>query len=192
MVLRIHKIVFVGSLALVVAAVLALAGPLAGTASASPCKRFGNTMPNHLSHRHARMAVRCFLGRKREHHGLHNLRTNSRLKRAAQKHTDYMQRDKCFDHECPGERSVLGRLEHVNYIVGGLRRWLYGENIAYGGSHYGTPKAIFRAWMHSPEHRHNILNPAFRQIGIGFARGIPPKPGSTGSTFTTDFGMRQH
>ena len=117
---------------------------------------------------------------------------NSRLKRAAQKHTDYMQRRKCFDHECPGEPSVLRRLENVNYIVGGLRRWLYGENIAYGGSNYGTPRAIVRAWMHSPEHRHNILGSGFRQIGIGFARGTPPKPGGSGSTFTTDFGMRRH
>src|SRR5438552_15131223 len=122
MVLRIRKMVFVGSLALVVAAVLALAGPLAGTASASPCKRFGNTMPNHLSHRHARMAVRCFLNRKREHHGLNNLRTNSRLKRAAQKHTDYMQRDKCFEYECPGERTVVGRIDTVQYVDRGTNR----------------------------------------------------------------------
>ena len=45
--------------------------------------------------------------------------------------------------------------------------------------------------MHSPGHRHNILNPAFRQIGIGFSRGTPPKPGAGGSTITTDFGMRK-
>ena len=89
-----------------------------------------------------------------------------------------MDRRRCFEHVCPGEASVLTRLERVNYIHGGLRRWLYGENIAYGGGNYGTPRAIVRAWMHSPEHRHNILNPAFRQIGIGFARGIPPKPGA--------------
>jgi uncharacterized protein YkwD len=45
--------------------------------------------------------------------------------------------------------------------------------------------------MHSPEHRHNILNPDFRQIGIGFVRGIPPNSGSSGATFTTDLGMRE-
>jgi uncharacterized protein YkwD len=191
-VLWIRKIVLVGSLALVVAAVLALAGPLAGAASASPCTRFGNDMPSQLSHRHARMAVRCLVNRMRDNHGLRHLRKNGRLKRAAQKHTRYMRNHRCFGHECPGEPSVLGRLQHVNYIVGGLRSWLYGENIAYGGSSYGTPKAIVRAWMHSPEHRHNILNSGFRQIGIGFTRGIPPKPGANGSTFTTDFGMRKH
>jgi uncharacterized protein YkwD len=192
MVLRIRNIVFVGSLALVLAAVLLLAGPLSGAANASPCKRFGNDMPRSLSHRHARMAVRCLLNRKRENHGLRRLGKSPRLKDAAQRHTNYMDNHSCFAHECSGEPSVLSRLKKVNYIVGGLRRWLYGENIAYGGSDFGTPKAIVRAWMHSPEHRHNILNPDFREIGIGFVRGIPPDSGSSGATFTTDLGMRKH
>jgi uncharacterized protein YkwD len=192
MVLRIRKIVFVGTLALLLAAVLLLAGPLSGAANASPCKRFGNDMPRSLSHRHARMAVRCLLNRKRENHGLRRLGKSPRLKDAAQRHTNYMDNHSCFAHECSGEPSVLSRLKKVNYIVGGLRRWLYGENIAYGGSDFGTPKAIVRAWMHSPEHRHNILNPDFREIGIGFVRGIPPDSGSSGATFTTDLGMRKH
>ena len=191
MVFGIRKVVFVGSLALLLAAALLLAGPLSGAASASACKRFGSNNPRHLSQRHARMAVRCLLNRKRENHGLHRLGRSSRLKRAAQRHTNHMDNHRCFAHECPGEPSVLSRLKNVNYIVGGLRRWLYGENIAYGGSNLGTPKAIVRAWMHSPEHRHNILNPDFRQIGIGFVRGIPPNPDSNGATFTTDLGMRK-
>jgi uncharacterized protein YkwD len=192
MALRVRKIALVGSLALVVAAVLVLAGPWSAAANASPCKRFGTDMPSHLSHRHARMAVRCLLNRKRENHGLHRLGKSGRLKEAAQRHTNYMDDHRCFAHECYGEPSVLSRLKQVNYIVDGLRSWLYGENIAYGGSDLGTPKAIVRAWMHSPEHRHNILNPDFRQIGIGFVRGIPPEPGSSGATFTTDLGMRKH
>ena len=47
------------------------------------------------------------------------------------------------------------------------------------------------AWMRSPGHRHNILNPDFREIGIGFSRGTPSNPGASGSTITTDFGMRK-
>jgi uncharacterized protein YkwD len=191
MALRIRKAVFVGSLALASAVVLLLAGPLSGAASASPCKRFGRDMPGDLSHRHARMAVRCLLNRKRENHGLHSLGKSGRLKTAAQNHTNYMDDHRCFAHECSGEPSVLSRLKKVNYIIDGLSSWLYGENIAYGGRQLGTPKAIVRAWMHSPEHRYNILNADFRQIGIGFVRGIPPKPGASGATFTTDFGMRK-
>jgi uncharacterized protein YkwD len=191
MVLRIRRIVFVGSLALVAACALLLAGPLSGAAGASPCNRFGSENPRHLTTRQAGKAVRCLLNRKRERHGLGRLGRNSRLKRAAQRHTHYMEKHRCFAHECSGEPSVLSRLKRVRYIHGGLRRWSYGENIAYGGGHLGTPKAMVRAWMRSPGHRHNILNPDFRQIGIGFVRGTPKNPGSSGGTFTTDFGMRK-
>ena len=193
MVLRIRKIISLGSLALVASAVLLLAGPLSGTASASsPCKRYGNDNPRELSQRQARAAIRCLLNRKRANHGLRRLDKSRRLKRAAQKHTKHMKRNRCFAHECPGEASVLSRLKKVRYIHNGLRRWSYGENIAYGGSHMGSPKAIVRAWMHSDGHRHNILNPDFREIGVGILFGIPPEPGANGTTFTTDFGMRKH
>ncbi len=148
-------------------------------------------MPRELSKSQARMAVRCLVNRKRENHGLRPLGKSKRLKKAAQRHNRYMQNHSCFAHECPGEPSVLDRLKRVKYITGGLRSWAYGENIAYGGSHLGKPKAIVRAWMRSPGHRHNILNPDFREIGIGFSCGTPSNPGASGSTITTDFGMRK-
>jgi uncharacterized protein YkwD len=189
--LRVRKIALVGMLALTGTGLLALGGPLTSTATASPCGRFGTDMPSKLSQKHARMAMRCLINRIRDDHGLRHLRKNSRLKRAAQGHTRHMRNNRCFDHECPGEPSVLRRLERVNYITGGLRRWMYGENIAYGGSRAGTPRALVRAWMHSPPHRYNILNPQFRHIGIGFSRGTPQSPGRNGSTVTADFGMRK-
>jgi uncharacterized protein YkwD len=187
------KVAFVAWLALAAAVVLLLAGPLseAANAGASPCTRYGRENPRQLSDRQARAAVRCLLNRKRENHGLRPLGKSRRLKRAAQRHTRHMQDHRCFAHECPGEPSVLSRLKRVNYIHNGLRRWSYGENIAYGGNYLGSPRGIVRAWMHSPGHRHNILNPDFREIGIGVADGIPPEPSSNGATFTTDFGMRK-
>ena len=191
MALRARKIALVGSLALVAAALLLLAGPLSEAEGASACKRYGKDMPRELSKSQARMAVRCLLNRKRENHGLRPLGKSGRLNKAAQRHTRYMQNHSCFAHECPGEPSVLSRLKRVKYIVGGLRSWAYGENIAYGGSHLGKPKAIVRGWMHSPGHRHNILSPDFREVGIGFSCGTPSNPGGSGSTITTDFGMRK-
>jgi uncharacterized protein YkwD len=38
-----------------------------------------------------------------------------------------------------------------------------GENIASG---FSTPRALVSAWMHSPGHRANILNPHFHRIGV--------------------------
>ena len=88
-----------------------------------------------------------------------------------------MKRHDCFSHQCPGEGSVLARLERVKYIVAGLRGWSYGENIAWGTRNRGTPKSIVRSWMHSPPHRANILNPQFRHLGVGFARGYAGRDG---------------
>ena len=36
--------------------------------------------------------------------------------------------------------------------------------------------------------RHNILTPAFREVGVGVAFGAPSHDG--GATYTTDFGAR--
>lgn len=41
-----------------------------------------------------------------------------------------------------------------------------GENIAAGQQ---TPKGVMNAWMNSKGHRDNILNPKFREIGIGYS-----------------------
>jgi uncharacterized protein YkwD len=44
-----------------------------------------------------------------------------------------------------------------------------GENVAYG---YRTGRSVVnRGWMHSPGHRANILNPAYRLMGIGARKG---------------------
>jgi uncharacterized protein YkwD len=42
-----------------------------------------------------------------------------------------------------------------------------GENVAYG---YPTGRAVVRAWMRSEGHRHNILDPRFRLLGMAAAR----------------------
>jgi hypothetical protein len=41
--------------------------------------------------------------------------------------------------------------------------YTWGENIAAG---YPTAQAVMNAWMNSPGHRANVLNPNFRDIGI--------------------------
>jgi uncharacterized protein YkwD len=49
--------------------------------------------------------------------------------------------------------------------------WQAGENLAWGDGEYGTVGSIFRAWMRSPEHRANILDGGFTQIGINLQVG---------------------
>src|SRR5689334_22644408 len=60
-----------------------------------------------------------------------------------------------------------------------------GENVAYG---YATPQAVMDAWMNSPGHRDNILQPLYTEIGIGVA----VHGGTSGPIYwTQDFGSRQ-
>lgn len=40
-----------------------------------------------------------------------------------------------------------------------------GENIAAGR---GTPEGVVDQWMHSEGHRANILNPVFKELGVGY------------------------
>jgi uncharacterized protein YkwD len=187
---RFRNLTFHVLVALPATAALSLAGPLSGTAHANACQRYGAIAPMKLSPVQSRRAIRCLLNRERSSHGRSRLHKSRRLQKAAQRHTTYMTRHHCFSHECPGEPSVLARLQKVNYIVGGLARWSYGENIAWGGRGRGTPKAIVKAWMHSPEHRANILNPQFESIGVGFRSGCPGSRKADAGTYTTDFGMR--
>lgn len=48
--------------------------------------------------------------------------------------------------------------------------WRAGENLAFGSGPLGSVRAIFRAWMRSPEHRENLLG-NYSQTGIDLVTG---------------------
>jgi uncharacterized protein YkwD len=172
-------------------AVLAVAATRATPpAAASACAKWGDTMPEKLAPNEARKAIACLLNAQRDKAGEHALDPDKKLQKAAQRHTDQMDGSGCFDHQCPGEADLGRRLELVDYLTGGLTRWAYGENIAWGSGKLGTPKEIVRSWMNSPPHRANLLNPSFDDVGIGFRAGTPAKGRKQGGTYTADFGLR--
>lgn len=49
--------------------------------------------------------------------------------------------------------------------------WHVGENLAWGTGEYGTVSSIFRAWLRSTEHRENLLDARFTQVGIDLRVG---------------------
>ena len=173
----------------VIALIAAASAPQLAQA-ATPCVKFGDLRADQLKPRQARAAIKCFINRERQSRGLSNVSKDRRLQRASQQHNNTMMSKACFSHQCAGEGSLDARLRNVGYLTGGLTRWTYGENIAYGGGSYGTPRSIMKSWMKSPGHKANILNPAFREVGVGVSAGIPGKPGSKGGLYTTDFGLR--
>lgn len=139
--------------------------------------------------REAKRAVLCLVNRARRQNGRRSLATNARLGRAAYFHSKKMVRGRFFAHVQPGGRGLESRLFANRYLSRRLGGWRAGENIGFGRRSYSTPKAMFRAWMASSGHRANILDPLYREVGIGLVPGTPSR--HRGITFTTDFGLRR-
>jgi uncharacterized protein YkwD len=94
-----------------------------------------------------------------------------------------------FDHTAPGGVSFVDRIMRQDYVGPG-QGWTLGENLAWGSYRLATPKAIVRSWMHSWGHRANILNPRFREIGIGVVSGAPEPGTHQAATYAASFGTR--
>lgn len=139
----------------------------------------------------ATSATLCLLNRERAAHDLRPLKLNTRLNSAAIAHSRDMVRKRYFEHNSPDGRTPFQRMLSTRYVPKGAS-WTLGENIGWGSLSLAQPDALVRAWMKSPGHRANILNPQFREIGIGIAVGVPlddpSLEGQTGATYTTDFG----
>ncbi len=103
------------------------------------------------------------------------LRTDERLRDAARGHSADMARNNYFSHVSQDGRTFVDRIANAGYP----RRDAAAENIAYG---YATPADVMKGWMNSEGHRTNILNCAYKAIGVGLAyRGNTPY-------WTQDFG----
>jgi len=176
---------------IVATAVLAasLLTPVRATASTTPC---GNSTvaPRLLSLHQMRTSVLCLLNRIRAQHELHPLAYNQALRTSASAHSVSMVVHGYFAHEGPGG-SIDSRISRAGYLAAGAR-FVIGEDIGGGGGPLGSPMAVVRDWMHSAVHRRNILDPHFRDVGVGVARGFPYGGGGRAATYTVDFGARSH
>jgi uncharacterized protein YkwD len=175
------------SAALLALAVLAV--PAAAPAS-ERCEDAG-AMPGQVSQDRLRDATLCLLNVERGSRGLARLRAEPALDRAASGYARQMVRGRFFDHTSPSGSTMLSRIRSTRYLHD-VSSWSLGENLAWGTGPLATPRAIVRAWMHSPDHRANLLDPHFRDVGIGVADGAPQPldEGEQGGTYVTDFGQR--
>jgi uncharacterized protein YkwD len=131
----------------------------------------------------------CLINRVRAHYGLRPLAFNSHLRDSATGHSDSMVAHDYFAHEGPGG-SIDRRVSRAGYLSR-ARAFTIGENIGGGhGRRYGSPMSVFEGWMHSPPHRANILDPSYRDFGVGVARGFPIGASAGSATYTVDFGAR--
>jgi uncharacterized protein YkwD len=128
----------------------------------------------------------CGINNAREAHGLAPLHVNMRLNRAAERLAMSMRQYRYFGHVTPQGKDLKARVASSGYLR--HPRYALGEDIAWGEDVLGTPAAIVNGWMHSPEHRRNILYSKFTDVGIGIVNGSP-MGGNAGAIYVADFGM---
>jgi len=95
--------------------------------------------------------------------GVPPLRASSQLDRAAQKHAEDMLARGFFAHESPDGKTVRERAREAGYDWRAI-----GENIAEGQF---TVDEVMDSWMKSPDHRRNLLDRGFTELGVGLAMG---------------------
>jgi uncharacterized protein YkwD len=164
--------------------------PRTPAAGGGPCPN-ATLSPNQRDIGRIRVAVLCLVNRERANHGERPLVANPRLEQAAQAHTESMAFGDYCEHVGPGGDTPLSRMRAAGYIYSSRIGYEVGENIGWGTLWKATPRAIVAAWMASPGHRANILDPRFRDTAIGVS---PHPPASfshhqAGGIYTQDFGV---
>lgn len=104
-----------------------------------------------------------FTNQQRIQQGLLPLTLNLTLNDVAEKHSVDMAVRSYFSHQ-----GLDGSLPWDRMRVGGYNYSRAAENIAFG---YPSAQEVVTAWMNSPGHRQNILDPNLREIGVGYYNG---------------------
>jgi uncharacterized protein YkwD len=178
--------------ALMLASAAACAIGLCANASSAPAATCpdASAAPGETATAALVQATLCLLNQERSRYELRPLRLNPRLTEAAQGHSSEMVGRRYFDHVTPSGETPSARIGATGYLTS-ARAWTIGENIMWGTLTLDTPEAAAEAWMHSPDHRRNILYGPYRDIGIGVAVGDPIGIAGPAGTYTTDFGVRR-
>ena len=105
--------------------------------------------------------ILALVNEERKKAGLNELKASVPLNGAAQARA--MEIRTRFSHTRPSGKSCFSVLDDM-----AIRYRVCGENIAAGQQ---TPQQVVSAWMASPGHRANILNPSYTHMGAGMDSG---------------------
>jgi uncharacterized protein YkwD len=124
-------------------------------------------------------------------HGLSPLHLNASLSAAAASHSRELATEGYFSHDSADGTVFWKRIERW-YAPPRSGTWTVGENLLWSSPDIDASQAL-AAWMSSPEHRANILDASWHEIGIaavhvGRAGGVYRDRPVT--IITTDFGAR--
>ena len=123
-----------------------------------------------------RAEILRLVNQERTSRGVPAVAQNPTLEREATQYACEMISYQFFDHVDPVTGTHLkDRADQFGYDY-----WIIGENLAAGQR---SPAEAVQAWMNSPCHRQNVLNPAFTELGIGVRVG-----GDYGFYWVQEFG----
>jgi uncharacterized protein YkwD len=120
------------------------------------------------------------------------LRLSVSLTSAARSHSLQMETDGYFAHPSVDGTAFWMRIRRF-YPEASFAYWSVGENLLWSSSDVDGQTAL-DMWIASPEHRKNLLDPHWREIGVsavhstdapGVFHGLPV------TIVTTDFGVRR-
>lgn len=134
--------------------------PAIPTPTTKPANTPTPTQPGPKDTKSIEQALFTLTNQKRAENGVAPLSWSEEIAVVARAHSKDMNDRNYFDHNTPDGVTPFQRL-----TLGGVSYMTAGENIAAAG----TAEMIIEAWMKSPGHKANILNPSFGRIGIGVA-----------------------
>jgi uncharacterized protein YkwD len=173
--------------AVLAALTLALVGSLAAQASASDAAPAATERVPALD-----QAILLEANAVRTARGLRPLVLSRDLERAALFQSRSMLQGGFFAHESRDGTPFSARIKRF-YAASGYGFWSAGENLLYESALPGAAEAV-DAWMNSPPHRRNMLDPSWREVGIASVYA-PTAGGMFGGeaawVITMDFGVRQ-
>lgn len=88
---------------------------------------------------------------------------NELLAHAALDHARDMAKHSYFSHTSIDGRTMEYRIKAAGYSSRGFKSYTIGENIAFGPP---TISEVMAGWIKSPGHCKNLMNPAFKEIGV--------------------------
>lgn len=90
---------------------------------------------------------------------LSDFRLNNKLSAAAQAKAIDMVKNNYWAHNAPSGKTPWAFVNQSGYAYKAA-----AENLAYG---FTNPESTVTGWMNSPEHKTNIVNPMYRDVGFG-------------------------
>lgn len=104
-----------------------------------------------------------YTNRERRAHGLKEVKLNNALNAGAAKKASDMFKNNYWAHVSPS-----GKQPWDFFVSSGYDYQYAGENLA---KNFNDSSSVVKAWMNSPSHRENMLNPNYTEIGFAVVNG---------------------